>query len=348
MERIKQSQDTNAKILLNRITENPSIAQKLKNAFEVYLAWNMAESFDFAQLNTENLVNAYLNQEIKKVEKEYPKARHYLSFLARKMKENKKGIVFELVDIAPSWCSTNYFVFFLITLILLLLCLLIYINRFSFKGIISVISIVGVLTVKKEVYQIKNLIRYDAPIINRNIKRNINHNFNFLSRNVFQKIIILVFLIFMPTFFCTRNIYIYKIYQPYSRLFISIFNIFLILVSIFATILFYIYLILIYLNIKISSIYVIIPFLVVFIVVTAMGSLVMFIHFILRFLLFLETKIPLRYRTFLNKVSGTPDIKDKKGNIIKKGIEGTGILEKDGGQWRFRHQLLQDALASSS
>jgi hypothetical protein len=22
----------------------------------------------------------------------------------------------------------------------------------------------------------------------------------------------------------------------------------------------------------------------------------------------------------------------------------TGILEKDGGQWRFRHQLLQDAL----
>ncbi len=107
LERIKQSQDTNAKILLNRIAENPTIAPKLKSAFEVYLAWNMAESFDFSQLNSENLVNAYLNQEIKKVEIKYnyPKARHYLSFLASKMRENKKGIVFELVDMQPSVTS---------------------------------------------------------------------------------------------------------------------------------------------------------------------------------------------------------------------------------------------------
>ncbi len=50
-------------------------------------------------------------------------------------------------------------------------------------------------------------------------------------------------------------------------------------------------------------------------------------HFILHFLLWQEGKIPLRWVSLLNKL-------DKK----------TGILEKDGGQWRFRHQLLQDAL----
>lgn len=50
-------------------------------------------------------------------------------------------------------------------------------------------------------------------------------------------------------------------------------------------------------------------------------------HLLLRILVYLEGTVPLRYNTFLNKVSTT------------------GLMEKDGGQWRFRHRLIQDYFA---
>ncbi|MEA2174538.1 MAG: hypothetical protein QOD00_2130, partial [Blastocatellia bacterium] len=50
----------------------------------------------------------------------------------------------------------------------------------------------------------------------------------------------------------------------------------------------------------------------------------LFRHLILRFCLYLEGSMPLQYATFLNYVAEAR------------------ILEKDGGQWRFRHQILQD------
>lgn len=50
-------------------------------------------------------------------------------------------------------------------------------------------------------------------------------------------------------------------------------------------------------------------------------------HSLLRVFLFLEQKLPLRLTYFLDKI----------GN--------TGLMEKDGGQWRFRHQLIQDRLS---
>lgn len=53
----------------------------------------------------------------------------------------------------------------------------------------------------------------------------------------------------------------------------------------------------------------------------------LFRHLILRFCLYQEDKMPLKYATFL----------DYSAEI--------GILEKDGGHWRFRHQNLQDYLA---
>jgi hypothetical protein len=71
---------------------------------------------------------------------------------------------------------------------------------------------------------------------------------------------------------------------------------------------------------------------VVYIVVAAFLSvqlynLTILEHLCLRLILYSKNKIPLRYRTFLNKVSKT------------------GLMEKDGGQWRFRHQLIQDRFA---
>ena len=53
-----------------------------------------------------------------------------------------------------------------------------------------------------------------------------------------------------------------------------------------------------------------------------------FAHFILRIILYSETAIPRKYATFLGKVSSD-----------------TGLLEKDGGLWRYRHQLIQNSLA---
>jgi|GEM_PF-3413719 len=52
----------------------------------------------------------------------------------------------------------------------------------------------------------------------------------------------------------------------------------------------------------------------------------LFKHFILRFILVCRGKIPLRYSSFLNEVSRS------------------GIMEKEGGQWRFKHQIIQDRL----
>ena len=53
----------------------------------------------------------------------------------------------------------------------------------------------------------------------------------------------------------------------------------------------------------------------------------LFKHLTVRIILFFQKKAPFHYRTFLNKVSKT------------------GLMEKDGGQWRFRHQLIQDWFA---
>ena len=50
-------------------------------------------------------------------------------------------------------------------------------------------------------------------------------------------------------------------------------------------------------------------------------------HLAIRWILFIQGKAPLRYSRFLKKVAGT------------------GIMEQDGGEWRFRHQLIQDLFA---
>ncbi len=47
----------------------------------------------------------------------------------------------------------------------------------------------------------------------------------------------------------------------------------------------------------------------------------------IRFMLYIQGKIPLRYKHFLDKVAKT------------------GLMERDGGQWRFRHQMIQDLFA---
>jgi len=50
----------------------------------------------------------------------------------------------------------------------------------------------------------------------------------------------------------------------------------------------------------------------------------LFRHIVVRLILASQGKIPIRYATFLNRVSNV------------------GLMEKDGGQWRFRHQMIQE------
>jgi GTPase SAR1 family protein len=61
----------------------------------------------------------------------------------------------------------------------------------------------------------------------------------------------------------------------------------------------------------------------IFVPLVLLITTALFLHSILRFCLYLEDKMPLRYATFLNYATELR------------------ILEKDGGQWRFRHQNLQ-------
>ena len=65
-----------------------------------------------------------------------------------------------------------------------------------------------------------------------------------------------------------------------------------------------------------------------FIPVTTLLLTPLFRHFMLRMCLYIEDKMPLKYATFLNYAAEAR------------------ILEKDGGQWRFRHQNLQDYFAN--
>lgn len=54
-----------------------------------------------------------------------------------------------------------------------------------------------------------------------------------------------------------------------------------------------------------------------------------FMHLCLRIILFFETVIPMKLVIFLDSVA-----------------DYTGLLTKNGGQWRFRHQLIHDSLAN--
>ncbi|TAD96960.1 MAG: NACHT domain-containing protein [Bacteroidetes bacterium] len=313
LEKIKpKDQTAKAQKLLNCITEMPEIATKLKSAFEVHLSLNMAHTFDFSQLTTENLVKAYLNQEIGKLEKEEPKAKHYLSFLATKMKENKKGIAFELVDMQSNWVNRekeqaiNKFLDYLFKLNKKSLSeeiLKFEIQKFIWKDfLLSIVSFLGVgiffgFTI--------------GTIITFSLK-------NGIILGIMLGFVGGLVSIFFNLFFIAKQNQ--KIYSPYKRLsaaFVSAITKQLVVFLI--TSLLYDFF---YLDVSWSLYTMMLGC--SFLNVT---QLIIIPHFFLNFILFKKDgNTPLSYNTFLNQVSQT------------------GIMEKDGGKWRFRHQLLMENL----
>lgn len=338
-----------AQALLTKIAANSDITEHFRTAFEFHLALKMANDDNF---RADNLIADFIDKELKEITPDYPKAKHYLSFLAKKMKETKKGITFELADMQPSWLREKILFIYVVrltftTLYSFSLSILYSFFIASFFWCISMLLGEIIDKVEKKLDKTGNRFnRMIAPqeimILNTN-----KYNFNKIKIVIIIRLLVSVTLyliclpmliiskehdtflyliviftinlIFIEIFYIPkRNIIIEKSYKRlYSPLFFNflqwIFPIFIFLYTCTS------------INKNIYSLYLIIC---VFVATTLNN--VFCEHFILRFLLFLETKIPLRYRTFLNKVSQT------------------GILEKDGGQWRFRHQLLQDALVSSS
>jgi GTPase SAR1 family protein len=357
-----------SKILLDIIQKyRPDIefTQKLTTIFEVHLALNLAESYLFYNFSIEkltrgNLVDAYISQEIQKIESYPPeKTQHYLSFLAQKLQERRKGITFELLDLQPNWLKnrfnynfTIYFVYFVTPFIVI--SFFAFLFGFYMPALRLLISgllfafIVGIL------YKIMRDEMEITP------KEKIILNLGSLSKLSFRRVglyifvfifvftivfflqgdygvgifLILVFLIDKGSekFFLVVNGNRYiKISNPYKRLYAPF---------VFEFLKFFIFPIPIFILISISilmskpftfKLFLVIGFFSFLILVFAFfASLLNFPlskHFILRLLLWREGKMPLRFVTFLNFVSTK-----------------TGLMEKDGGQWRFRHQLIEDRL----
>jgi hypothetical protein len=66
-------------------------------------------------------------------------------------------------------------------------------------------------------------------------------------------------------------------------------------------------------------------------------------HFCLRFILWLEGKMPLRVVSFLDKMTDKKIMEDNR--LIFKQKDG-GENKKRGTTWRFRHKILQDYFAN--
>jgi hypothetical protein len=383
---------------LETLEKDKNLSKLLNTAFLVNIALSIEfefgkkhkyRSFDFSKIkNRDDLVSTYLNQEIKKLEPEYPKARHYLSFLATKMNENEKGLNFELVDIKPYWSIVFSIIYFLciniiglfyFDLIDPILHVIQQFREFKFETddiiwsvFVTYYLISRILLVTFFILFFINLwafmfytVALKTPAQRSFKKIKISLSDSFIDEDYlvlspglyFTTILIigaflfegwvffwylfaaLISFLLLPAIFRPQRTLNYEntysiFLKPLWFSFIQILTFYIIIITIIF--LFFDlekYTFLFNNTNKLTLLYILL-------------TNPIFIHFPLRLILYIEGNFPLRLRTFLNQVSGTLDIKDTNGNIIKKGIEGTGIMEKDGGQWRFRHQLIMDALIS--
>lgn len=111
--RLKDRQDTLAKVLFNRFVEYPEIPKLLRSAFEVQLTLSMAESLNFENFSIDSLVKEYVDKEIRKVKRPATKTAKYLRYIGTKMQERHLGLSFELSYLQPNWLkSPSFFLLF--------------------------------------------------------------------------------------------------------------------------------------------------------------------------------------------------------------------------------------------
>ncbi|WP_375561957.1 NACHT domain-containing protein [Bernardetia sp. OM2101] len=372
-EQLKLKNIIDAEILLNIIEENKKAIEKanyLTTVFEINIALILAQSYllsDFRleKLETQNLIDAYINQEVQKVEGyegKPKKVKHYLLFLS----ENLKGENFELSNIADRWSNPNlkerdvtFFSFFfsisfaLIGITSTIIYLIteaiiqysIYIN---YKN--SIIGINGMLilsVLKMYILSVifKNIIEYRSKKYNSlSIRINLSKTKLRIVYKVCFLFISVITLLFFIDHSITRRTYLELLFFTISSSLLSSISFVnirtpyikkaytrLINSFIYDFVKFFPYLlvniILLYVtNDQYETNHLVFTYLYSFIMIIFIMNNIS--SYIVEYILLIKSKkIPIGIIDFIDKVSQT------------------GLMEKDGGQWRFRHQLIQDRLA---
>jgi hypothetical protein len=364
--------------LLKAIKDQKPVVKLLTTAFYVHLALKLAHTAknDFAILDEPNaFLKKYITLEMAKVSNHFPlnKTYKWLRWLAIKLSQTRKGVTFELVDMQPGWLQRKWryhlvrifyctFIFGLSDLIISLIAGFSSI-KYASGGVALglLIGVIATLLSKRsgendiapsEIRTLKKFNKRDfisgyitglgygftygtastlifsfVVIFVYNIgKSNSEVIFDSILSMLFQSLLensLLYALIGGFVMGLSNGIFAIKrfaqINDPYQRfkgplLFESIR---LSLVINFITI---------------TRVSYINHWIIIGDILSTLSAILVFSsfgkHFTLRFVLWIEKEIPLRLVDFLD------DIADK-----------TGLLEKDGGQWRFRHQLIQDVLA---
>lgn len=352
--RIKDSGNSFAQKLLN-INTTLQLTDKLKTAFEVHLSLNMAYKYNFINYTSINLVSAYLYQEIAKLEQDEPNAKHYLSFLSIKLKENNKGIAFELIDLQPNWLNATW-VHSIIMYLIISTPILLFFSIFDMllMGIfVLILLFVAAFVLNRErithtgvtIKPPERRILKIANIKYINILSILKYSFGitFLiylvdSTLSFFYVLLVIFLLILGINLFEKLLVAKKtpiIKNDYGRFLKEVKTSLFLLVS-FASFCS------LFAGLMSSSTFsnsqplqsILYDWLLMVIILPTMISIVGLIgtlwtsniipHIFLRLILWIEGNAPIRYCKFLNKVSKT------------------GLMEKHGCIWRFRHQLLQE------
>ncbi len=326
--------------LLDSIEKHPHLVPWLDTAFGLHLALKLADgNFDFGTIqHREDLVRTYVGQQLESIRASYDpvKSRKWLAWLAGKLSVSRKGVTFELVDMQPDWAKKVWQYKLINGIGFGFICLIMFSAVGSiFAGMVAGFAAVIVVAItaseiKPEEIRVLSLKVFSTKKLLHSVA---------ITLLILPVVIIavgvhvgfIVLSICIPFIVATECLTTIKriptIYSPYKR-FSSPLLFDLIRHSI---------LVIVCLSIKsrlasstfiiqLASVSLITTFLII-LPLMVIGTSPLLSHFALRLVLFMEGAIPWRLVTFLDTVAAK-----------------TGLLEKDGGQWRFRHQLIQDVL----
>ena len=334
--------------LLKTFAINPELVLLLTTTFYVQLALNIVDEddFDIEMLSSHrNLLKSYINLQLKKLASITPisQSYHWLGWLAKQLLDDKRGISFELTDMQPTWLHRPWLfsIFrFIITAtpialliegffndtIAMFLMLLLFVNAFLNKSI----KPIEILELHFSPINLKTFLTY---LIGTSLLT-LAFAIIFLKETTFTESLkfstflcsgFLVLQIVSTHFFKFKRLVVLN--TPYRR-FNSIWK--YLFSSWISSSLFFLFINRPTFESPIAwdafpfDIYV--GFYIVLLVFLWYSSL--FLHLQLRLFLAIEKKTPLRLIRFLDVVA-----------------QQTGLMEKDGGQWRFRHLLIQQMLA---
>ncbi|MBK8564917.1 MAG: NACHT domain-containing protein [Saprospiraceae bacterium] len=330
-----------AKRLQKALQENPALYPAISSAFFVHILLELykQEQADFGTLDTAALQKAitqrYLQKELDNIT-DFPKdkTKRWLGWLAWMMKYISGRITFELIDLQPWWARKKYSFGFITGSVIGLILFLAFCTLFGLIGSVG-IALLGCLFMVWSNDRIKT-----EEIILLNIKQ-VSWKiiwpyliFGLVLGLIFGLIFVFIDM-FVFGFFSgfsfgfifglldslSKSAAFPKTSQPYKRLQTQFWRDIIQWALIFCAAS----------GVGIYSQYksnvgfligiLIGPFL-------AMLHSPLYNHFCLRLALTFEKSLPLRLVTFLDHTAAR-----------------TGLLLKDGGQWRFRHQLILDELA---